>query len=83
MAYTQAEIAQAVSLLTQRIPGLTPTAANVWVTSEQGDNNNIVGVTDAHGVPYIYSTLAQGASAIGRSIRCWGMKLYSLRKLEA
>ena len=74
MAYTQAEIAQAVSLLTQRIPGLTPTAANVWVTSEQGDNNNIVGVTDAHGVPYIYSTLAQGAQA---AANLWSSKFYA------
>jgi hypothetical protein len=77
MSYTPAEIAQAAALLVQRIPGLTPVAATTWVTAEQGDNNNIIGVTYMAGGQqhlYQYSTLAQGALAAGN---LWGARIYA------
>jgi hypothetical protein len=77
MSYTPAEIAQAAALLVQRIPGLTPAAATIWVTAEQGDNNNIIGVTyNAGGQQHLYqySTLAQGALAAGN---LWGARIYA------
>ncbi len=66
MAYTQAQISQAAQLLTTKIKGLTLPAAKVWVTAEQGDNNNVLGVTYYIGKVqhlYTYLSLADGVQA--------------------
>jgi len=63
MAYTRSMIDQAVDVLTRRIPGLTREAAAVWVRSEQGVNNNVLGVTDGRGHLFSYPTLVAGATA--------------------
>lgn len=67
MSYTPAEITYAATLLTTRIQGLTLAAAKVWVTAEQGANNNVLGTTytDASGKQQLFSypTVAMGIQA--------------------
>lgn len=63
MAYTAAKIEQAAQLLIKALPGLHIEVARAWVTAEQGDNNNVLGLTDANHVLYKYPTLAAGITA--------------------
>lgn len=65
-AYTKSEIEQAVAVLTAKIKGLTTEAARVWVRAEQGQGNNVLGVTDGRGHLYSYPSVAAGAEAAAR-----------------
>lgn len=66
MSYNPIQMMQATSAMTKAIPGLQYDVARAWVTAEQGDNYNIVGVTynDATGQHlFKYSSFDQGAQA--------------------
>lgn len=63
MAYTKTKIEQAAQLLVKALPGLHIEVARAWVTAEQGDNNNVLGLTDANHKLYTFPTLAAGVQA--------------------
>jgi hypothetical protein len=71
MAYTGAQIDAAAAALARAAAGLHLDVAHAWVTAEQGDDNNMVGVTytDASGQHlYQYPSLTAGAQAAAHLI---------------
>lgn len=68
MAYTQAQINQATAALQQALPGLNANVAKAWVTAEQGNYNNITGLTNSSGQLIHFNSYQDAATAIANNI---------------
>ncbi len=72
MGYNPLQTIQATNAMVAAMPGLQPSVARAWVSAEQGDNFNIVGVTynNATGQHlYQYSSFTQGAQAAANLLK--------------
>lgn len=66
MGYSEARKDEAVRLLQKHLPGIDPRFARAWVNAEQGQCNNILGVTSASGNCGAYSGGSQGCGSVRR-----------------
>jgi hypothetical protein len=72
MSYSLYDKNQAAAAMVKAFPGMNLHTAVVWVTAEQGDNHNILGVTYYDKLHrqrlYKYGTFEEGAAAAAKII---------------
>ena len=70
MGYSSSQIDSAAKMLQAALPGLNYDVAKAWVTSEQGVNNNVLGVTNpANHSLYSYSSMQSGINAAANLVK--------------